>query len=130
MGSEMCIRDRYKPEDLKMHACSKELFLEVEGILGSRPNTGFMGIIEIAGTQAASIDIFGMTFFQGSKNEPRYVKEYRDITHRQMIVNTEFGTHRQTPQIALFQKMLQNFDKIKIDDKLSSILHKGEKIAN
>jgi len=102
----------------KFHAMDKEAYLNVEGKIQTRPNTGICAILDILTHCISELYITGFTFFKGG-----YIKEYTDLTEHQALERMRaLGFHSQQPQISLLKEIIVKDKRIKIDKALEKII--------
>jgi hypothetical protein len=114
---------------VKYYIVNKDLYNMYDNILNSRPNTGFMAILDILSYDIKELYIKGFTFFRDG-----YLSNYRNTVFGEKTdeqssaskVNNiirKYGNHDIDKQIDLFKKIYYNKKNIiKIDPAMKRIL--------
>jgi len=93
-------------------------YQELEKTLGTRPNSGYLAIIDLLMHDIEELYITGFSFFKGG-----YLPEYRQKNEQQVMEFMAKGCgHKQTPQIEHFKSIMRKDSRIKVDKFLEDML--------
>jgi len=87
--------------------------------LGTRPNSGYLAILDLLMYDIEELYITGFSFFKGG-----YYPEYRQKNEQQVMDFMSKGCgHKQGPQIEHFKALMRKDSRIKVDDYLKDMLN-------
>jgi hypothetical protein len=93
-------------------------FEKVRKEIGTRPNTGFLGIIHLLNFELSELYITGITFGRGG-----YMRGYKDhISPEQYNRLSNSDIHQQKPQEDYFRKIYKTTNFIKVDPFLHKLM--------
>jgi GT2 family glycosyltransferase len=88
----------------------------------TRPNSGFLAILDVLSYPFEEIYVTGFSFFKGG-----YYSQYREKNEKQVMDFMAKGCgHQQTPQIEMMKHLYATDKRLKVDDYLHELLT-GEK---
>lgn len=117
--------------EIPLHIIDTKLYNITSNIMGTRPNTGVLSIIDILSFNVKELYVTGITFFKGG-----YDPAYRDTIdgikvidqkHSEELVLNRMGNynnHSQEPQINYIKKLYHSDDRFKGDDMFNNIMNK------
>ncbi|MEL7490838.1 MAG: glycosyltransferase family 29 protein [Pseudomonadota bacterium] len=120
-GNLRNFRNYFRKYDYKTFAPSNEDYLRLERELGSRPNTGFTGILTLLDLKPAELFVTGFTFFAGG-----YHSSYRNETETDVLTKmSDSGFHDQAAQLDYFVRKVANNPRLRMDMALHEIVNKA-----
>lgn len=117
-----------KKWELPFHIIDTEYYMGIAEMLGTRPNSGILTILDLLCYDIKELHITGFTFFRDG-----WRKSYKDHTKifgeeigkekEEKWLSGEFGgTHKQKPQEDLVREIYLKDDRVFIDDIMKQIL--------
>ena len=117
-----------KKWQLPFHIIDTEYYMDIAEMIGTRPNSGTLTILDILAYDVKELYITGFTWFRDG-----WRKSYKDYTEifglekgtikKEKELSGEFGgTHLQKPQEDLVREIYLNDSRVKIDDVMKEIL--------
>lgn len=117
-----------KKWNLPFHIIDTDYYLSLAKMLGTRPNSGILTILDLLAYDVKELHITGFTFFRDG-----WRKSYKDHTKifgeqvgkekEERWLSGEFGgTHKQKPQEDLVREIYLNDDRVFIDNIMKEIL--------
>lgn len=114
--------------DLPFHVIDTDYYLGIAEMLGTRPNSGTLTILDLLCYDVKELHITGFTWFRDG-----WRKSYKDHTQifgeeegkkrEERWLKGEFnGNHRQKPQEDMVREIYLNDDRVFIDDIMKEIL--------
>ena len=93
-------------------------YRDLEKTLGTRPNSGYLAILDLLMFNIEELYITGFSFFKGG-----YYPEYRQKNEQQVMDFMAAGCgHKQTPQIEHFKSLVRKDSRIKMDKYLEDMI--------
>jgi hypothetical protein len=120
-------RDNKKWE-LPFHVIDTDYYISIAEMLGTRPNSGTMTILDTLAYDVKELYITGFTWFRDGwrktyKDHVELFGEEIGTNKRQKELSGEFGgTHKQKPQEDLVREIYLKDDRVFIDDVMKEIL--------
>ena len=109
---------------LDFHIFPREFYARLRNELNTRPNTGFLAIIDLLLYDIKCLYVTGITF-----GIDGYYKEYSNVTMKQFIKMADGKNHKQQPQFLYIKNKIFNKDKrFKPDVVLKDILVNRKKV--
>ena len=117
-----------KKWQLPFHIIDTDYYIGMANMLGTRPNSGILTILDLLAYDVKELHITGFTFFRDG-----WRKSYKDLQQifgeeqgqilEEKWLNEEFdGVHKQKPQEDLVREIYLNDDRVFIDDTMKHIL--------
>lgn len=113
--------------NIPFHMINTEYYLEIGKMLGTRPNSGTLAILDLLCYDVKELHITGFTWFRDGWRKS--YKDYCDIFgeevgDRKRVEDMEgmLKTHNQKPQEDLVREIYLNDDRVFIDDIMKKIL--------
>ena len=115
--------------NIPFHELNTEYYLSISDMLGTRPNSGTLSIVDLICYDLKELHITGFTWFKDG-----WRKSYKDMKEifgeeegrkkEEAWKNNCFnGNHLQTPQEDLVREVYLNDDRVFIDDVMKQILN-------
>lgn len=103
---------------LNLQCTDVPFFNGLESKLGTRPNSGFLGILYLLSFDVNEVYVTGITFGRGG-----YHKGYKDdISAEQYNKLANSHIHQQKPQEKIFSEIFKNESRLSVDVTLKEIL--------
>jgi hypothetical protein len=107
---------------LRFHKFPVKLYKLLEAELGTRPNTGFLAIIDLLFFNIKSLYVTGITF-----GIDGYYKEYLDISLKEYMKMANGKNHKQNPQFLYIKNKIFNIDNRFVPDNTLKYILKNRK---
>lgn len=124
---------RFYNENLKwnipFHEMNLLYYYEVAKMLGTRPNTGTLSILDLLCYDVKELHITGFTWFRDGwrktyKDHQKVLGNVEGIKREETLKKNNFnGIHNQKPQEDLVREIYLNDDRVFIDDIMKEILN-------
>ena len=112
-----------KKWNLSFHCADTDYYIEVARMLGTRPNSGTMTIMDLLCYDLKELHITGFTWFRDGWRKS--YKKLSDDNFKKVSdeVKSEFnGNHKQKPQEDLVREIYLNDNRVSIDNIMKEIL--------
>ena len=115
--------------NIPFHELNTEYYLSISDMLGTRPNSGTLSIVDLICYDLKELHITGFTWFKDGwrksykDHEKIFGKEEGRKKEEAWRNNCFNGNHLQTPQEDLVREVYLNDDRVFIDDVMKQILN-------
>ena len=109
--------------NLPYHIINLDYYLGIADMLGTRPNSGTLTIMDILAQDVKELYITGFTWFRDGWRKSYKKMEGAPLEKITNDISTEFGgAHRQKPQEDLVREIYLNDSRVSIDNIMKEIL--------
>lgn len=118
-----------KKWEVPYHEIGLMYYQEIVKMIGTRPNTGTLAILDILAHDIKELHIIGFTWFrdgwQKSYKDPKKIlgNNYSEDVEKKLTKANLEGRHKQKPQEDLVREIYLNDNRVFIDDVMKQILN-------